>query len=111
VRTISWRQQDLVTRAAHRGLKTNGVAVKKDGALTSTTTGNKKAQPTKKRNEPSMERHGYQPGTYWKGLEPAKEPVEEPDNPTHFHAPTIPADEADVVPVKFNFNATFAQKT
>jgi hypothetical protein len=43
------------------------------------------------------------------GLEPAEESAEEPDNPTHFHAPTIPADEADVVPVKFNFNEPFKQ--
>jgi hypothetical protein len=37
----------------------NGVAIKKDDALTSTTAGNKKARPTKKkRNKPSMERQG-----------------------------------------------------
>jgi hypothetical protein len=58
----------------------------------------------KTRNETA----GFLPGSYWKTLVPSST-VAEPLNPsfTKPRAPTIPADEADVVPVKHDFAEVF----
>jgi Transposase IS4 len=44
---------------------------------------------------------------YWQPLVPESAPVAEPENIANFRAPTVPEEEAEFVPVKYNFNEQF----
>jgi len=51
---------------------------------------------------------GFTPGSYWESLSPEVTAVEEPENTINNpRAPTVPADESDVVPVKHNYAERF----
>jgi hypothetical protein len=51
----------------------------------------------------------FHPNAHWRELRPYEDAVEEPTNPSFriHRAPTVPADEADSVPVKHDFGDTF----
>ena len=50
---------------------------------------------------------GFSPNARWKALVPNEESVVEPQNVTGLHAPTIPEDDAALVPQKHNFSEMF----
>ena len=56
---------------------------------------------------------GFKEGTKWKVLVANEDCMPEPENPTftRARAPTVPEAEAEVVPVKYNFNETFNRPT
>ena len=50
---------------------------------------------------------GFPSTAHWELLVPNPVPVRDPENVALFRAPTIPEADADVVPIKYNYNEVF----
>ena len=74
---------------------------------------NKKGAAFKASKPEKAELTGFRPEMKWKVLVANEDSMPEPENPTFScaRAPTVPEEEAEVVPVKYNFNESFDQPT
>jgi hypothetical protein len=56
-------------------------------------------------NHPALP--GFAAGAHWVELVPEAEPVEEPINLSNFHQPTVSAEDAPYLPLKYNYPDKF----